>query len=237
MQRRALLTIDDAFSPVGMEKLRILEDLGIRAVIFCEGRYLGVRHEVAVAAILANQRLGNHMFDHPYSSQMSVHQWVDQVERTDELINWAYIEAGRRRLRKYFRFPYGDCGAGPDTEAGWPSRMNPHAMNLQTQLTRMGFTQPQFPNIAPWYREQKLHTRASWHWTFDPREWSKYSVRPIQNRLESLDAVRKEIDRYWEAASDDQFDIILMHDHEKTHGWFRPILEHFLRRGIAFVCP
>ncbi|RLE93929.1 MAG: polysaccharide deacetylase, partial [Thermoprotei archaeon] len=101
----AYLTIDDAPSRDFKHKIEYLESKGIKATFFCQGRFLEERLEEAVDAIRKGHVIGNHSYDHPRFSEITLEEAERQIRRTDELIEEAYRLAGVPRLYRVFRFP------------------------------------------------------------------------------------------------------------------------------------
>jgi peptidoglycan/xylan/chitin deacetylase (PgdA/CDA1 family) len=52
--------------------------------------------------------VGNHSYTHRAFSRLSVQEIFQEIDKTDERIDWLYKEAGVKRQNKLLRFPYGD---------------------------------------------------------------------------------------------------------------------------------
>lgn len=119
IKKIAYLTIDDAPSTCLKEKVDYLYNKKIPAIFFCEGERMQKRIDLVEYAINKGFIIGNHAWDHPYFSNLSLENCFKQIKDTDNLINKIYKKAGRKRPANYFRFPYGDKGgnqSGDDYE-------------------------------------------------------------------------------------------------------------------------
>lgn len=61
----------------------------------------------ACRAVEAGNMIGNHSYNHPKFSRISLSRAITEIERTEDMINKIYAMAGVGRKRKFFRFPYG----------------------------------------------------------------------------------------------------------------------------------
>ncbi|TGD82693.1 polysaccharide deacetylase family protein [Hymenobacter wooponensis] len=110
MEKVAYLTIDDAPSSDFTAKLTFLQQQRIPAVFFCRGDLLAQQPEAAVRAVQLGYILGNHSYDHPSFSTISLAECQEQIRKTDAVLAAVYNRAGVPWQHKYFRFPYGDRG-------------------------------------------------------------------------------------------------------------------------------
>jgi peptidoglycan/xylan/chitin deacetylase (PgdA/CDA1 family) len=218
--KTAYLTIDDAPSPFMKEKIEFLKEKGIPAIFFCEGRYIEERTEMVVKAINNGFVIGNHAYNHPNFSQLSVSQAKEEIKKTDELIEEVYEKADKERPAKIFRFPYGDNGGWMDSQ-------------LQTFLRELGYTKPNFEGITyGWYEENGLRSRVDWFWTFNCKE---YEIEDLDAILERIDEDKPE--QMQGLNHPDSMDIILIHDHEESKEIFKSIINHMIDKGIQFELP
>lgn len=158
--KRAWLTIDDA--PAQDFALRVdeLEARGIRAIWFCLGELLEQYPEQAEYAVRNGHILGNHSYNHPAFSQISLDEAREQIERTERLLDEIYRRAGVPRPAKLFRFPFLDDGGDEKRDA------------LQTLLREMGFEPPGFSGITyEWWKRNGHHERIDVACTYDTWDW------------------------------------------------------------------
>lgn len=108
------LTIDDGPS---QNMRNIVDVLGnkAKATFFLIGQHLADNSsrmnglESARYAIEHGHDLGNHSYSHPWFSFLTLDKAKDQINKTRELIEKAYAQAGKT-APLFFRFPYGDNG-------------------------------------------------------------------------------------------------------------------------------
>jgi peptidoglycan/xylan/chitin deacetylase (PgdA/CDA1 family) len=89
------LTIDDSPSELMAARVALLSELRIPAVFFCTGDRLSARSQPAIEAILRGFVIGNHSWDHPQVSQLTLAQAEAEISSTDELIDRLYSRARR----------------------------------------------------------------------------------------------------------------------------------------------
>lgn len=243
-QKFAYLTIDDAPSPTMNKKVDYLLRRKIPAVWFCQGDLLEKRPDLAIYAIQQGFVLGNHAYDHPHFSDLTLADCLAQIHRTDEIIEALYKRAAVQRPAKWFRFPYGDKGGltysnivAPYTEAGLARKQS-----LQTYLRQLGYTQPQWDTVTyQHYRTSGLQDDIDWYWTYDVMDWSIFAEEP-QLGIDSLEKLFGRMDGkgpggYDGLTSGDSGEIVLMHDHPETAAYFEPIIERLLEKGVVFLPP
>ena len=107
----AYLTIDDAPSNNFDMILKYLLKNKIPAIFFCEGRKIIKRPENIIKAIKDGFIIGNHSYDHPNFSEISIEEAESQITDTDKLIESIYVESGIERPIKVFRFPFMNIGS------------------------------------------------------------------------------------------------------------------------------
>ncbi len=104
------LTIDDGPRKQMFDILDLLGFAGQNPVIFyCLGQNMNTPHgkEITKLAISLGHTIGNHSYSHPVFSQISFERAKQEIQKTEEVINQLYGEAGVERKEKFFRFPYG----------------------------------------------------------------------------------------------------------------------------------
>jgi peptidoglycan-N-acetylglucosamine deacetylase len=222
----ALLTIDDAPSASMKEKVDFLNARGIRAVWFCNGMHLEQRPDLALYAIRNGQILGNHAYEHPHFSGLTLEVGREQILRTDALLDAFYTQAGIQRPGKYFRFPYGDKG-GAQRE------------DYQAYLSQLGYRPPAIGGITHrWYLDAGSGSDLDWYWTYDSKDWALNHLEPVEGfenigkLFARMDADNPEDGCGLNRAGSNE--IILMHDHERTTKHFFAIVERLLVKGLVF---
>ena len=225
------LTIDEAPSNDFENKLDYLDSKGIKAIFFCQGKFLENKTEMAVKAIRRGHVIGNHSYDHPRFSKITLEEAKWQIKRTDELIEKAYRLAGVPRLYRVFRFPELDKGGSKKEE-------------LQRLLRSMGYKQPRFENITyRWYLEEGHHRDADVYCTYDTFDWclleeggcEEFGIKTLEDVLARMD---EDVPEGWRGLNyPDSNDIIMVHDIEEISYAFKPMIEKMLSKGIKFELP
>ena len=217
-------------------KVDYLASKGIPAIWFCIGALLEQNPDAAIYAIRKGFHLGNHSNDHPAFSDLTVGECFSQIQRTDEIIDALYNDAGVcGPAMKCFRFPYGDRG-----DRGDGGRKQREA--IQDHLRQLGYTRPKWERASyRYFHENAATTDADWSWTYDVLEWSPFADAP----LFGIDSLEKVLDRMDEDEpehgrglnSGDSEEIMLMHDHQKTAAFFGLLIERLLDKGLTFSAP
>jgi peptidoglycan-N-acetylglucosamine deacetylase len=244
MPKIAYLTIDDAPSPGMQKKVKFLKEKGIPAVWFCIGESLERQPSQALFAIQQGHVLGNHSFTHPYFSDLELEECFFQIQRTEEILEALYKQAGILRPFKCFRFPFGDKGGllysdvfGAHSALGWERKQA-----LQHYLRELGFRQPEWKNFSDrFFLGGGLQEDVDWYWTYDVMEWSIHAAQHSQG----IDNMQKVMARMDEDKPEDGLglnredfaEIILIHDHPETEDDFARLVERLLEKGIAFDLP
>jgi len=244
MNKIAYLTIDDAPS-VGMnEKVDYLWRKGIPAVWFCMGELLEQRREMAINALKKGFILGNHSYNHPQFSALEVDEALEQIRRTDEIIEALYDSAGVKRPGKYFRFPYGDKGGLKYAEVFEPYSQTglERKQAIQTYLRQLGYVQPAWEQVTySYYQTAGLRDDVDWYWTYDVMEWSIFAEQHLFG-IDSLEKVFARMDEDEPEGSRGlnyagSAEIVLMHDHAETAAYFELLVERLLEKGLVFELP
>lgn len=244
MQKPAYLTIDDAPSADFETKLDVLEKQNIPAIFFCSGADLEERPEPIIDALQRGYIIGNHGYDHPHFSDLTVPECMVQIEKTDSIIEDLYLQANVRRQHRYFRFPYGDKGGlkWDDVFSGYSPEGQMRKDQIQFFLRQLGYTQPAFTDITYTYlKEFCLLDDLDWHWTYDVMEWTVHDDEPLFS-IDGLDAVFARMDEDVPEGGrglnfPDSGEIVLMHDHTHTTDLFEPIITRLLEKGLTFRLP
>lgn len=237
----AYLTIDDCPSDGMKRKVDFLLRNDIPAIWFCIGEFLEKRQAPVVYAIKNSFLIGNHSFDHPSFSRISLRECFRQIKVTDELIETAYENARIERPAKLFRFPGGDKGDGVDIKKNGfflPRRQKPsHIEAVQDLLRKLGYRQPKFEGINyDWYIKAGLLDDVDVYLTFDTMDWatidSKFGICGLKDVLERMDENTPEDGRGLNFAGSNE--IVLIHDSPETANLFEPIIRKLIDKGLKF---
>ena len=226
---RAILTIDDIPSANTPEIVDFLNERGIQAVLFMEGRRLEMFPEQAVYVLRHGMIVGNHSDTHPAFDRLTLEDAVKEIDACEERLDRLYDAAGVERKYRPFRFPYGNKG-GANKAA------------LQRVLTEKGFSKLKDSQIPyPWWKENGLDRDIDTFWTFD---FAEYRIRPDSGF--TLEDVWKRIHDPEPATGaamleDGGSHILLMHAHDETEAmvpeYYKLFIDHLLECGVVFDRP
>jgi peptidoglycan-N-acetylglucosamine deacetylase len=213
----AYLTVDDGPSPLFSEKLEFLRERAVPAAFFCIGGEIAGKEDSLARAIDLGFELGNHAWSHRRFSELRLEDCVGEIERTDAALCGVYRLAGRPWARKLFRFPFFDIGKPELGEA------------IQAALRALGYEPPE-AQAAGTARWSPGPGRVDTLCGFDQMEY--WVGKPEAPRgLDRPGAVLARIGV--EGPSDG--DIILIHDHQRTHSLFFECVEGYLRHGFELA--
>ena len=239
-EKKAYMTIDDGPSVARKEKVDILNQYGIQAVWFCEGRNMEVRPDDVLYTISKGHIIGNHAFSHSHFSEMTLEQCKKEILDTDQMIDRLYDRAGVKRPIKLFRFPYGDEGVTRGFyDVNYTDEEKKRVDSIQTFLKELGYVNFPFEKITYKYFDGfRKSGRIDWLWTYDAMEWCidqekpQFEVRTVDDVLEMMEL---DLPERWMGLSYPESDeIIVVHDHPQTSDIFGTIIKGFIDRGIRF---
>ena len=229
------LTIDDGPSKDMKKKADFLVSKGIPAVWNCRGDNLEKWPEHAIYLIKKGFIIGNHSYNHPYFSDLSLEQCFEEIQKTDRIIEKIYKRASIKRPVKFFRFPYGDKGGFNYLEFLKPYKGEGKIRKekIQAFLRNLRYTQPKFENITyRYYRKAGLLEDVDWLCTYDIMEYALDSLTKI---FERMDENVPEDGRGLNYP--DSEEIIVTHDTPETTHIFEPIIDRILTKGMIFKLP
>lgn len=257
--RKAYLTIDDTPSAQTDALCTYLSSKNVPALLFCRGDRLSANLDPAVRAIQSGFVLGNHAYSHRRFSTFSFEEGIEEIEKTETLIEKAYMTAGVRRPGKYFRFPHMDRGCG-----GWVidfDKAGPHRttleeillgglnadkaaadeeskrkkMALQNYLRAQGFVSPFGGDIThEWYAQTEMAQAIDAMFTFSTADWMLTTRHKGKWPYKAIDDLKSKIDNDLWLARDDSAHIILAHDQDDLLEVVRELIDYLLGQNICF---
>ena len=259
MAFRAYLTIDDSPSSRTDDLTDELKMRGVPALLFCRGDRLEQNPAPIARAIQRGFAIGNHAYSHTRFSTLSFEQCVQEIKKTEELIDAAYQNAGAKRPGKYFRFPHMDRGAG-----GWvvdydaapthrevllklfgdglnidlqkPSNaINDKKTRLQEYLKRSGFTPPCPPPAFSWYSKTEMAAAIDAMFTYSTSDWMITKRHAGKWPYKTLDDLKKKIDNDPFLCDESNTHIILTHDQDETVDTTIALVDYMLDKGFEFL--
>jgi len=174
MGKTVYLTIDDGPSKDMKVKVDYLLSKNIPAVWFCTGINLEKRTNYALYAIKKGYIIGNHSYNHPHFSNLTLEECYEQIKKTDEIIDKIYQKANVIRPAKFFRFPHGDKSSLKYDEIFEPheEKGKIRKEKIQDFLKKLGYVQPKFEGITyKYYKKAGLLDDVDWYWTYDVLEY------------------------------------------------------------------
>ena len=243
MKKQAYLTIDDSPSEFMKQKVDYLYSKKIPAIFFCEGKNIEKYENAVIYAIMKGFIIGNHSYDHPHFSRLSLGEAFKQIKKTDKIIDVAYRKAHIKRPIKIFRFPYGDKGIKSLDYVSSLSkkvlppeaykklkrllqvtmRISKRKDKIQQYLKRLSYRQPAFKINYPWFKLLRLNKDMDVYWTFNCEE---YVIKDLNKVFRNIEKVSKHKSN----------DIILIHDHADTNEKFFKIIDQ-LQKKVSFILP
>lgn len=191
---------------------------------------MDAQHEISLEIIRAGHEIGNHSYAHSHFSDLSLNECIEEIEKTEAIINALYSSVGVKRTAKYFRFPFGDKGGR-------------NQFAIQDFLKKNGFFR--FLNVSvaySWYHENRLDMDSDVFWTFDCEDYRLYNsdasfqMNDVYAHL--TDASPANGGSLVSGVNDE---IILVHDnaesHARFHENFQDIIDNIKTLGIHFVKP
>lgn len=228
--RSAVLTIDDSPTINTLGILAFLRQRNISAVFFCIGTNLDAQHEISLEIIRAGHEVGNHSYSHSRFSDLSLYECIEEIEKTETIINGLYSSVDVKRTAKYFRFPFGDKGGR-------------NQLAIQDYLKKKGFSRFLDVSVAySWYHEHRLDMDSDVFWTFDCEDYRLYisnaSFQMNDVYAHLIDASPANGGSLVSGVGDE---VILVHDYAETHAQFHENLHNIIGTiqtlGIHFMKP
>lgn len=261
MKIKAYLTIDDSPSPRMDDISDYLFAHNIQGLFFCCGDRLAENMPRAIHAIRKGQVLANHSYDHTRASQLSPENSIDQIARTEALIDEAYAQAGAKRGVRAFRFPHIDRGMGgwimdidalPEDQQAAARRALNEGLNqpvaprpdaaalkkfqtIQDYLGAQGYSVP-FHHVTPeWYNSAEIQAARDCFYTYSTCDWMVTARHRGKWPYQSLDDLKKRIDgeeAFQEAGSTH---VILAHDQAEIVAETLVLIDHMRINGVEFL--
>ncbi|NCC22917.1 MAG: polysaccharide deacetylase family protein [Alphaproteobacteria bacterium] len=252
MTAQVYLTIDDSPSTSTDALRKFLNRNRIPALFFCRGDMLDLNPGPAIRLVQDGFVLGNHSYSHTPSGQLGADATMEEVERTEALIEAAYIEAGKARPGYYFRFPYVDRGDGDRlerrfgeiveaTEQGRTLRLHAGSARsedvdmLQDFLQGTEFRQPFALCNHPLYRNPAIAGAADCFFTYTAGDWMLRDVHKGKWAYTSIHDLKKKIDDDPWLMKDGNTGIALFHDHPEIIDVTIELIGYMKDRGTRFL--
>lgn len=236
------LTYDDGPFEDFIKQIDYLEERGIKATWFCQGNNIEKRMDSVVYAIKKGHLIGNHSYDHPHFSELTIDEAREQIVSTEVLIEEAYNKAGIKRPLKLFRFPFLDVGQGDPSDEGslCIDFNNKQVAAVQSILKELGFEIGKFKGITyEWYDSLGFARTYSVEGTNATDDWKLMDSDPDIEATYQTILDRMDIDNpdYGHGLNrPDSNDIVGLHSYPRFE-YFTGIVEKLRALGCQFDIP
>ncbi len=228
MSKLAYLTIDDAPSKFMKNKVDFLKKKNIPALFFCIGKLIEKNPEPVIYAIKNGFIIGNHAYSHTNFAKMNIKECLDEILKTDKIIDNLYKKIKIKRQTKYFRYPFGAKG---DIFFGSPfiffRKLNKKFNTVENYLQKLNYQPLQIKNFKKRYPERFTMNDADTGWTKDVGEWKivKYNSK--------FSLIQHIINKNFSYKNGNE--ILLIHDMEQTHAYFEKIINMLISKKFKFL--
>lgn len=228
MNQKAYLTIDDGPESFMREKIDFLKKENIPALFFCRGDKMEHNPDPVIYAIQNGFLIGNHGYSHTHFSKLKLEKCLNEISRTDQIINQLYQQAQQTCPRKYFRYPFGTRG---NIRYGSPriifQRFDKKIQQIEKHLQELGYRPLTIEKATRRIPEHWMSNGTDTYWTLDIREWHHWKFRV------PFSWILKRTHRKLSGRKGNE--IILMHDHDQTHSTFEEIVRIIQNKGFEFL--
>ncbi len=258
---KAYLTIDDSPSQNMDVMTEHLFVRSIPAIFFCRGDRLEENPDAAIRAIQKGFVLANHSYTHQRSSQKDVAFTIDEIARTERLLEKLHKQAGVAQRGRYFRFPHVDRGTAGwivdydayegDARAGvlaaFAEGLNVASMEkpdqaaldkkaaLQDYLAAEGYSQPFAGVTHPWFAEGEVAAAKDCLYTFSNCDWMLTERHRGKWPYKTLDDLNgKALSDPW-LSQPDSVNVILAHDQAEIVDITLKLLDKLRLNGLEFL--
>lgn len=218
MLSKIYLTIDDSPSIYMDKTVDFLINENIPAIFYARGEYIFKHSEQIVNAINNGFLIGNHSYSHTYFSEITLSECIDEIIRTEQLIEKCYESAGKLRPHKIIRLPFADRGAGAKAKEPKSELDKNKVRDIQSFLKENKFKALNF---------QPADSYIDSYWDWDTED---YKTKHIND----LDAYIKNMKKFFDGYKSDAA-VVLLHDFDNNHHLFESSMEFLLKQKIEFL--
>jgi peptidoglycan-N-acetylglucosamine deacetylase len=258
--RNAYLTIDDTPSPHTDALTDFLVSRNVPAILYVRGDMMEQHGtQSVVRAIQKGFVIGNHLYNHYRSSEISFEDVCAEILQTQKMIDACYAQAGTNQPLKLIRFPHLDRGSG-----GWIVNYDaydePHRseiiklfsdginidlkkpseelFNHQRKIARFlkeeGFVPAPFNGVTlPWYRGEVAESIDALY-TYSTSDWMLLDRHKGKWPYKTLDDLKRKIDEDKNLNDPTSAQIILGHDKDEIENVLPDLVDHLLRKQFNF---
>lgn len=223
-----LLTIDDGPSADTRHLVDFLGAKEIPAILFFIGQNMEKYPDEVDYAIQSGVSIGNHTYSHPALSKLSLEDGIQEIRKTEEIIETAYKRNSRARACKLFRFPFLDTGAA-------------NRSGIMKYLLENGFERVQSGFVThKWFDEYRMepHVGGTFY-CFDwelPNNTEKFGIPEMLEKLHSGEG-----ENIGSIFSGDSGEIFVIHDlgwkTKKNERHYEIIVEELDKAKVSYLEP
>lgn len=218
MLSKIYLTIDDSPSIHMNKKVDFLISKNIPAIFYARGEYIFKHPGQIVNAIKNGFLIGNHSYSHPYFSEITLSESIDEIVRTEQLIEKCYQSAGKLRPHKIIRLPFADRGAGAKAKEPESELEKNKVRDIQVFLKENKFKALNF---------QTADSYIDSYWDWDTEDYKTKHINDLGTYIKNM---KKFFDGYKSDAA-----VILLHDFDNNHHLFEASMEFLLKQKVEFL--
>ena len=224
MNTKVIMTIDDIPQDITRTVIDCYREMNIPFVMFGIGQDMEKREDDVIYALSRGVVVGNHTYTHPHLSELSYEEGIEEIEKTEEILNRLYGKAGVERKYKLVRFPFIDKG-GENKD------------RYQKYLREHGFMKIDDREAStPVYLKDGHKKDIDVAPSIDLAE---YTIRPGSGV--GIDEIYKYLELQLSTLSTDSTEIVLMHTHDETEemvpGYYKLLADKMLGLGLKFTGP
>jgi peptidoglycan/xylan/chitin deacetylase (PgdA/CDA1 family) len=228
MSKKIYLTIDDCPSERIAEKINILIYKKIPAVLFCIGNKIHLHEKTLIDAVKNGIILGNHCYTHRPLSQLTTREAIEEIIKTDLLIENLYKKVSVERKIRLIRFPFGDKGDVFDNKTSSTEKQN-KVKTIQDVIKKLNYKLPDITDVTlEWVYQKKFDKFNDLFWTFDLTERNCLQ-KTVEKTKEYIDSRFKT-----HILNRDSAEILLIHDHPEMKT-FEIIIDILQKNRVEFA--
>jgi len=229
-EKNAWFTIDDSPSQTMTEKVDALYERNIPAIFFSIGKEMERFPEQIIYAIKKGFVIANHSWSHISFSDLSIQQCIEEIDKTEQLIEELYHKAGVQRSLKLFRYPFGNKGnVRYMSLLMFAKILDKKYRYINNHLKEKDYDKVMINAPVKRFPERLMFGGQDIYWTLDIKEWELWSSGKDYSFVEQ----RMEHHLSYNRGNE----IILVHDHIESHTTFTRILDTLLDKEFKFSLP
>lgn len=224
MNTKVIMTIDDIPQNITRTVIDCYQEMNIPFVMFGIGQDMEKREDDVIYALSRGVVVGNHTYTHPHISELSYEEGIEEIEKTEEILNRLYEKAGVERKYKLFRFPFIDKGG--ENKDRYQKYLREHG------FMKIDDTEASTPVYLKDGHKNDIDVAPS-------IDLAEYMIRPGSGV--GIDEIYKYLELQLSTLSTDSTEIVLMHTHDETEemvpGYYKLLADKMLGLGLKFTGP